>query len=262
MKNNAIKFLYALDCYLLYLLSGVVSALLLVVYYSVKAAMDYGASVMEFSDFLEYISSFLTGKSSVVLLISYALVILTVFVVFAIKKRNVFAYSGMSYASFGSIFGAATAGIILNILVHIALPQNTVPDGETGSLLLACALLAPIVEELMFRGILLKMFASSCGIGLSVFLTSVLFSVTHGDIITIAYTFVLGIILAVVRVRSTSLWSSVTLHLAFNITGAILVFNELNIDSAAGTVIMMIALCLFVMLACSGGRKAHKIKTQ
>lgn len=257
MKDNAIKFLYAVDCYLLYLLSGVAAALSVVVYYSVRAAVDFGTAGFEFSDFLDYISSFLTGKSSVVLLISYGFAVVTVLIVFAVKKKSLCAYTGMSYISLRSAAGAVIAGISLNILVQAFLPQSINGAGDIGFLLLVCTVVSPFVEELIFRGILLKMFASSCGIFAASIITSVLFSITHGNISEAVYTFILGILLAVVRVKSTSLWSAVLLHLAFNITGAVLMFAPIEL-STRGMIWVGVFLIASGALACSGGRKPQR----
>ena len=67
MKDNAIKFLYAVDCYLLYVLSGVIASLGVVAYYSVAAARDFGelGASVDADSFSEYIADVLSGKSSV-----------------------------------------------------------------------------------------------------------------------------------------------------------------------------------------------------
>ena len=261
MKEKFISFLYAVDCYLLYLLSGVIASSAVVAYYSVKAANEYGSlgAPMDSNSFTDYISAFMAGKSSVVLLVSFAVIILIALLGFAFCRKNIVSYTGMKYARPMSIIGAIVAGVALNLISYGIMPQTSQNEEVFGVVLVLCVVLAPFVEELVFRGILLKMFSKSCGIILSAIITSALFAISHNDPLQMLYTFILGLVLAIVRVSSTSLWSSVALHLAFNITGAFAMLTN-PIFSSKGFVLLAVASVLSVIVACSDGRKKRKEK--
>lgn len=261
MKENAIKFLYAIDCYLLYLLSGVAAAAGVVAYYSVIAAMSFGSigNTADSSAFAEYVADFVSGKSSVVLLVSYCIVIAAMLLVFAIRRRSLAAYTGMSHARFFSIVGAVASGGALNLITYSFTPASAAGTESINAVLILCVLLGPFVEELMFRGVLLKMFGGACGIVAASLITSVLFAISHTEPVQMLYSFILGVILCVVRVKSTSLWSAIFLHLSFNITGAaamvygpVLANGELIMLSAAGVA--------FLVIACTGGRRRVRKK--
>ena len=111
----------------------------------------------------------------------------------------------------------------------------------------------------MFRGVLLKMFGGACGIILASIITSVLFAIVHTEPVQMLYAFVLGLILCIVRVSSTSLWSAVALHLAFNITGALATVYDVTFEGTALVIISAAAL-LLVFVSCMGGRKLTKEK--
>ncbi len=243
------------------MLSGVAAAAGVVAYYSLSELLMHGGMHSgDAAEFIDYISDFVSGKSSLVLLVSYVIVILTVIVVFKLRGRSLSAYSGMSHVSFWSIIGSIVLGIMLGIITYSLIPespQETV--AEISSIALLCVVLGPFVEEFMFRGILLKMFGASCGIVASVVITSVLFAISHGEPVQMLYTFVLGIILAVVRIKSTSLWSVCMVHLAFNISGALLAVGGFEL-SGKGFAISSFIVVVAMLIACSGGRKLESAK--
>ena len=263
MKDKFISFLYAVDCYLLYLLSGVAASAGVVAFFSAKAASEYGSlgAPMNSNDFVDYISDFMTGKSSVVLLVSFAIIMLFALTGFALCRKNMASYTGMKYARPMSIIGALVAGVALNYISYGIVPRTAQNEEAFGVVLVLCVILAPFIEELVFRGILLKMFGKSCGIIFSAIITSALFAISHGDPMQMLYAFVLGLILALVRVCSTSLWSSVALHLAFNITGAFAMLTN-PVFSSKGFILLAVAAVLSVIVACSDGRKKRKEKKE
>jgi membrane protease YdiL (CAAX protease family) len=87
------------------------------------------------------------------------------------------------------------------------------------------AIIAPIVEELMFRGIgffLLEQFGQLAAI----VVTAIAFSLTHGIVEGIPVFFVIGVGLAFMRSRTKSIYPPVLMHAGFNGIGVIAgVFN-------------------------------------
>ncbi len=259
MKDNAIKFLYAFDCYLLYVLSGVISSLGVVAYYSIVAARDFGelGASVDANSFSEYIADVLSGKSSVVLLVSYILVLVVALIVFAVRRGNLSAYTGLSYCRPISMISAVLLGAFLNVIISFFVPTGAAQEVTVNTILVLCIVLGPFVEEFMFRGVLLKMFGGAVGVFFSVIITSALFAVSHGNFSQAAYTFVLGLLLAIVRYKSTSLWSAIAMHISFNVTGALLVGFNISFDSVEIAIISAASVAFFV-LACTGGRSIRK----
>lgn len=69
--------------------------------------------------------------------------------------------------------------------------------------------LAPLAEELVFRGVLLHRFARRFGLGRGIVISSALFGVMHMNPIAIT---VFGMLLCVLHVRSRSLWATTLAH--------------------------------------------------
>jgi membrane protease YdiL (CAAX protease family) len=91
----------------------------------------------------------------------------------------------------------------------------------TLGLLLAGALVAPICEEVFFRGFLLPGIARAMPIWAAIVVSSLLFGVAHADLGTLAPLVVIGLLFGVVRYKTRSLWPSIFLH-TLNNTAALL----------------------------------------
>ncbi len=70
-------------------------------------------------------------------------------------------------------------------------------------------LLAPLAEELLFRGVLLHRFGRRMGLGRGIVVSSALFGVLHMNPVAIT---VFGVLLCVLHVRSRSLWATTLAH--------------------------------------------------
>jgi membrane protease YdiL (CAAX protease family) len=93
---------------------------------------------------------------------------------------------------------------------------------QTALLFVAMAVLvAPLVEETLFRGYLYPMFARSFGVLPSILLTGVLFGFMHGAQLgwtwsLVALLTLVGIIFTLVRARTGTVFASFLMHLGYN----------------------------------------------
>ncbi|MDQ3006358.1 MAG: CPBP family intramembrane metalloprotease [Chloroflexota bacterium] len=81
------------------------------------------------------------------------------------------------------------------------------------------AVLAPIVEEMFFRGFLFQGFRQKYGWVSAALLSSGIFAAAHLDLVALIPTFILGCLLAYVYHRSNSVWPGVVLHVLVNAFG-------------------------------------------
>ena len=86
---------------------------------------------------------------------------------------------------------------------------------------LSMVLLAPIVEEITFRGLLFGALAPRMGVLASAFLTALLFGAVHGDLVLFPTLAALGLINALAYAATGNLWVPIALHAANNTLGAI-----------------------------------------
>ena len=77
-------------------------------------------------------------------------------------------------------------------------------------------ILAPLVEETLFRGIIQNKLRQHLSPLIAILATAVGFGLFHGNSYQISFSLPLGILLGYVAFKSDSLWPSVLLHAAFN----------------------------------------------
>jgi len=81
------------------------------------------------------------------------------------------------------------------------------------------AIVAPLVEEIFFRGFLFQGFRARYGWPAGMLLSSALFAAAHLDLVALIPTFILGNVLAYVYHRSNSVWPGIFLHFLVNAFG-------------------------------------------
>lgn len=124
------------------------------------------------------------------------------------------------------------AGCGLSLFVAIVSSRMKTPENipieelfkyrQTALLFMAMAVLvAPLVEETLFRGYLYPLFARSFGVGFGIFLTGLLFGLMHGAQLGWTWALVsvlifVGIVFTIVRARTGSVFASYMMHLGYN----------------------------------------------
>lgn len=88
----------------------------------------------------------------------------------------------------------------------------------------ALVLLAPFVEEVLFRGFLFTAFRRTFGFWVGAAIVSLLFAVAHGQANVGIDVFVLSMFLCYLREKTDSLWPSVALHALKNLVAFIALF--------------------------------------
>ena len=132
---------------------------------------------------------------------------------------------GLAAACLGAIYLASLAYTGLLSLLGDFDPteeQGLVPDGWDSSraapfvaFFLAVTLLAPIVEELTYRGLGFSLLAPY-GIVLAIVVTGLLFGLTHGLLIGLPVLAFFGIVVGWLRAKTDSVYPGMLLHATFN----------------------------------------------
>lgn len=86
--------------------------------------------------------------------------------------------------------------------------------------ILILIIIQPIAEEIFFRGFLLDKINKILGKNNAIILTSILFGLAHlsyGNIYPAFLTFIIGLLLAILVIKTNNLYSSIVAHIIFNI---------------------------------------------
>lgn len=97
-------------------------------------------------------------------------------------------------------------------------PTRLLPDTPLGIALIAVAtvVLAPLAEEVVFRGVLLRAFEGRFGAAVGLAVSSIAFGSAHIVAYAIPPILFFGVLLGVLSLKTRSLWASIVAHSLFN----------------------------------------------
>lgn len=110
--------------------------------------------------------------------------------------------------------------------------------GSSFVLLFAVIVVAPIGEELLFRGLIQSYGLKNFAPVLAIFLQGLIFGLYHGNVIQGVYAFLMGIVLGYVAFRRGSIIPSIVLHMSVN--ASLLLVPEVLYKGTARTLITTI----------------------
>ncbi|RCX12332.1 hypothetical protein DFR58_12221 [Anaerobacterium chartisolvens] len=156
---------------------------------------------------------------------------------FKLRKENFFAFCGFSGISKKNIFYSLLLGLSLvlpvNFFVSLLSIDKLSPDvqnmfkiifedNSAFMLLLGIGIAGPVIEEIIFRGLILKELSKNMSAVPAVIIQALLFGIYHLNLTQAIYASVLGIILGVVCLWTRSIWSAILIHVFYNSSSVIL----------------------------------------
>lgn len=87
---------------------------------------------------------------------------------------------------------------------------------ESAAVILMVSVLAPVSEELLFRGYIYHSMRQQNSIWFSVIAASLMFGCMHYDLFRLVPLMMVGVCLNLVSIRSDSLWGSIVMHSVWN----------------------------------------------
>ncbi|MDD6428553.1 MAG: type II CAAX endopeptidase family protein [Lachnospiraceae bacterium] len=230
----------------------------------------YGAtfSGSSYDDLMKIFMKCFTGKGfySVTLFI-YSIFALVIFGAWFKRNRCSFECRSMSLKGFRPlmviagvilfVFGAQIISSFLVSLLSAAFPKELarymkllkttgLSGGITPLMLIYSAILGPISEELVFRGLTLGYFKKSMSFFWANILQALLFGLIHGNLIQFVYAFLLGLMFGFIAHRTGSLLVTIILHISFNSLS--FVIETMLPNALSGGAIVAFALLVLSMM--------------
>ncbi len=87
--------------------------------------------------------------------------------------------------------------------------------------LISISLIPAFSEEIIFRGIMQKMFTKKYKVITAIFISATFFALMHGDVSSLSYTFAAGLIMGFLAYYTNSLWPAIIYHATNNAIGVI-----------------------------------------
>lgn len=199
-----------------------------------------------------------------ILLVSYFIVLAVLWFMARRRGLSVAAFTGLQHRTNMAISVLAlAAGLAAAFWATIAVNLIPWPEAwaeayqtESGALttarpvldFLAVVLLAPLVEEMLFRGVIYDAFCMLLPAGAAVVFQGVLFGSVHGSIIWMLYATFMGCVLGYVRKHTGSVRPCVLMHMAFNGSSYLFTWFASRYSEDSATVVFVFIVSAFVLL--------------
>lgn len=121
---------------------------------------------------------------------------------------------------------------------------------------------APFVEEVLFRGLVLRQMRRACGDWVAIVFAAAGFAFVHGNLFQGVFTLLLGVLLGYLAVKTDSVWPAFFLHAAFNGSNylvALWQYAGLEEDSPLATWLFWGVMVFFVAAGAVGGALLVKL---
>lgn len=197
-------------------------------------------------------------------LIASILTLVLYLIIQALWKKPIKPTLYLNSIPFSDWWPAPLLGITLNVFISffmtlLPIPENIMEDYSefvgysdeiTLMLIISVAIVVPIFEEIMFRGLVMRSFNRGMPLAVAIILQAIVFGILHGHIISIFYTTFLGIILGVLRARYDSLYPCILIHMLFNGANFIMlpIYNILPDTNLTYIIITVVSLVLSILL--------------
>ena len=108
--------------------------------------------------------------------------------------------------------------LIYNMLTINFREEKTLIEMPLILLIIYSSILGPIFEEILFRYVSLKKAKEVYQEKMAIILITFVFAILHSNIITIAYAFILGLVLSIIYKRSKNIIYPILIHISANFT--------------------------------------------
>lgn len=162
------------------------------------------------------------------------------------------------------------AGIVIEPVVDLLPMPSSLVYGRGVWSVLCLVVMAPVLEEILCRGIVLESVRAKYGVVVALFLSALFFSVLHGNLALAFNAFVLGLVLGFIYIETDSILSVIILHALNNGVAFLLIMigvNDMTLHALIDNrtlyaVVYTVALLLFIASAYMIYRQLGKMKAQ
>ena len=175
-----------------------------------------------------------------VLLVAVGMLLPTVITIFLCREKltNILRAErpkkGLFLGSVLLAFGAnalcnISSSIVKAVLSLFGLPVTEMPQNNGGGVenyfvSVLCIAVAPaLIEEFIFRGFVLQILSKKSTASVAVLMSAVLFGLLHGNMVQAVFAFGMGLVFALITIKTESIWPAVIVHFLNN-------FISVNLD--------------------------------
>jgi membrane protease YdiL (CAAX protease family) len=159
--------------------------------------------------------------------------------VFALQHTNLSTWLGLRWQNWPHVFWIAPSAVLMMWFIFYAIDttgytkwmeslgaepvQDTVEILQTskdplvlGLMIFTAVVLAPVCEEIVFRGYFYPVLKKFSGMWPAAFISALVFGAAHANLTVLLPLFLLGCLLVWIYEKTGSLWATIAIHLCFN----------------------------------------------
>lgn len=137
--------------------------------------------------------------------------------------------------------------------------SETLMTGMYSSVEMICIfMLIPIFEEILFRGLIFNELKKHLSIIVSITLQAFIFTLAHGNVEQGIYTFIFAIGASIVYIWTGSIWSTIILHIEFNLMAGLVIPTSLYYTKQYISVYIVVGIMLLLLSLVTLYRIKHK----
>ncbi len=240
----------------IYLFCNVIAGVIL----GVKISADIISMNIQDSDVLIDVFSELLLESIVpTIAISQIVFIIVIYLIIKIRKKTLnsalhykkwptgYSYSILFSSAFAFNFMVSGVLGLLNYNQNVSNQDLSLVFSQENEIGLLIILLigAPVIEEILLRGLIYTRLKPAFTITTATFVSSLIFGLLHGELVWSIYTFAVGIYLCFIYEKYGTLKAAIIYHFAFNLAGVI--WYQLTLIPFLEYILPYVSILVFVL---------------
>ena len=117
--------------------------------------------------------------------------------------------------------------------------------------IVSAVIAAPILEELLFRGMIYRRLRDFCSPKPAIIISAAFFGVFHGNLVQFVYAFIIGLMLAYVYEKMKTIWTPIVFHVGANLLSVLITElipqSFLNVPVIISAMAVCLALTAFLL---------------
>ncbi|MGK0467840.1 lysostaphin resistance A-like protein [Clostridium sp.] len=141
-----------------------------------------------------------------------------------LKKINFEISLIIALSSLGlSLFSSSLVNILINIFPSYNEASAAIESNMSSVLgVISVVLIIPILEEVLFRGLIYNELKTHLNIVIAIILQSLIFAIAHGNMLQGIYAFIMGAVVAIIYDKTGSIFAPILFHVMYNLLGSII----------------------------------------
>ncbi len=112
--------------------------------------------------------------------------------------------------------------------------------------IVSAVIAAPILEELLFRGMIYARLRDLCSAKWAIIISAAFFGIFHGNLVQFVYAFIIGLMLAYVYEKLKTIWAPIVFHVGANLISVLI--TELMPKNFSNVFLILAAMAVCLVL--------------